>query len=219
MEEKVYIRPRFRKLDNKDFMTFWYSLRDARKINEHGEFVFLRDVEVYQESQIFLIGNGIAGFAIKDDELISVHKNNQKAKESGVKHILPKMVRCAFKYGAKYGDCYGEFLANYYMKSGFIVVAKIEFDSLEDNPATWEYDKFGKPYVYLLMRGVKTVDELDKLASSNKIQGFDAVKDTVPCFPTYEEAEAHRLMIYDAVKDMSYNERLEYVNNLHKNKN
>ena len=211
MEEKFYVKPRFRKLKDNEFMTFWYSLRDARKINEHGEFVFLRDVEVYQNSQNFLLGNGIAGFAIRDDEMISVHKNNQKANDSNVKHILPKLVRCALKNGARYGDCYGEFLANYYMRSGYIAVAKIEFDKLEDNPATWEYQKFGKPDVYLLMRGVKTVEELDRLKANGEIQGFDAVKDSLKYFPSYEAAEQYRLNLYEKVKNLGYKKRLEIV--------
>lgn len=213
MEEKVYVRPRFRKLNENDYMTFWYSLRDARKINEHGEFVFLRDVEVYQKSQCFLLGNGIAGFAIRDGEMISVHKNNKKAQESEVRHILPKLCRCAIKNGAMFCDCYGEWLANYYMKSGYIVAAKIEFDKLEDNPDTWEYHKFGKPNVYLLMRGVKNVEELDRLKANNEIQGFDAVEDAIKYFPSYEAAEEYRAKLYESVKRFGYKKRLEAVKN------
>jgi hypothetical protein len=160
-----------------------------------------------------LIGNGIAGFAIRDEELISVHKNNKKAEESEVRHILPKMVRCAFKYGAKFGDCYGDFLANYYMSSGFIVVAKINFDDLEDNPQKWNYERFGKPNCYLLMRGVKNVAELDRLKKLGEIAGFDAVKDTVPAFKTYEEAEAFRHELYNKIKNFGYKKRLEFVKN------
>ena len=213
MESKIYVKPRFRKLDDKDYMTFWYSLRDARKINEHGEFVFLRDVEVYQRSQNFLLGNGIAGFAIRDGEMISVHKNNQKAKESEVRHILPKLVRCAIKNGALFCDCYGEWLADYYMKSGYIVAAKIEFDKLEDNPVTWEYNKFGKPNVYLLMRGVKNVEELDRLKAAGEIKGFDAVEQSIRFFPSYEAAEEYRAKLYESVKKFGYKKRLQAVIN------
>ena len=214
MEDKVYIKPRLRKLDAKDYETFWRSLRDARKINAHGEFVLLRDIEVYQTSDNFLIGHGIAGFAIKDDEMISVHKNNKKAEETAVRHILPKMVRCAFKHGAKFGDCYGEFLANYYMKSGFIVVGKIKFDTLDDNPATWDYEKFGKPDVYMMMRGVKNVAELDRLKENNALVGFDAVKDSIPTFDTYENAEAYRAELYNKIKVYGYKKRIEIIQNL-----
>lgn len=216
MENKVYIKPRFRKLNDNDFMTFWYSLRDARAINNHGDFVLLRETDVYEDAQNFLIGDGIAGFAIWNDEMISVHKNNKKAAESGVQHILPKMVRCAFKYGALFGDCYGEWLANYYMKSGFIVVGKVEFDTMDNNPVTWKYDKFGKPYIYIMMRGVKTIEELDRLKHENAISGFEAVEGKVPLFKTYEEAEAYRLDLYNKVKNCGYKKRLAYVKSLNK---
>lgn len=216
MENRVYIRPRFRKLNDNEYMDFWCSLRDARLINDHGSFVILRDTEVYQGSQNFLIGHGIAGFAIKDEEMISVHKNNKKAEETEVRHILPKMVRCAFKYGAKFGDCYGEFLANYYMKSGFIAVAVVGFDALDNNPDNWNYEKFGKPNCYLLMRGVKNVAELDRLKENNLLAGFDAVEGRLPTFNTYEEAEEYRAKLYEKVENFGYRKRLLAVRNIQK---
>ncbi len=212
MDNKIYVRPRFRKLKDNEYLIFRNSLKEARKINEHGEFVFLRDVEVYKQSQNFLIGNGIAGFAVKDEELISAHKNNKKAEKSQVKHILPKMVRCAFKYGVKFGDCYGEFLANYYMKSGFIVVAKINFDAPgEFVSPTWNYEKHGRPDVYLMMRGVRTIAELDRLKARNQTQGFDFVQDYVPRFRTYDEAYAFRLELYNQLKCFGYKNRLAKI--------
>lgn len=214
---KIYVRPRFRKLKDNEYYDFWCSLRDAKKINNHGDFVLLRELDVYKESQNFLLGNGIAGFSVCDGELISVHKNNKKAEETNVKHILPKMVRCAFKYGAVFGDCYGEFLANYYMKSGFIVVAKVPFDAFGDNPNNWLFDKFGKPYIYLLMRGVKNIVELDSLRNNNSIQGFDAVKDCIPLIDSPEVAEEYRLKLYNRVKNLSYRNRLKYIQNLRNN--
>lgn len=216
MEIKEYIKPRFRKLKDNEFETFWCSLRDARKINRHGDFVLLRDIEIYKGTQNFLIGNGIAGFAIKDEEMISVHKNNKKAKETAVCHILPKMVRCAFKYGAKYGDCYGEFLANYYMKSGFIVVGKIAFDDLDNNPVDWKFSEFGKPYIYLMMRGVRNVAELDRLKKLNEICGFDAVEKVIPIFKTEDEACEYRSDLYSKISRLGYKKRLEFVQNLSK---
>ena len=205
MEEKTYVRPRFRKLDDRDYKTFWASLRDARKTNKHGDFVLLRDAELYNGAQNFLIGNGIAGFSIYEDELISVHKNNQKAARSGVQHILPKMVRCSFKYGAKFGDCYGEWLANYYMKSGFIVVARIEFDKLADNPVDWKFDTFGKPYIYIMVRGVKNVAELDRLKKLDAIAGFDAVEHNLPTFKTFEDKLPITTFTYEKNADGTFN--------------
>ena len=149
--------------------------------------------------------------------MISVHKNNKKAQKSGVQHILPKMVRCAFKHGAKYGDCYGEWLANYYMKSGFIVIGKVEFDSMDNNPTTWEYDKFGKPFIYIMMRGVRNVAELDKLKQDGALSGFDAVKDNLPLLKSYEEAEEYRSKLYNKVANYGYKKRLAFVQAVNSN--
>ena len=212
--EKEYKRPRFRKLNSNEYLTFWESLRDARKINKHGTFVLLRDLELYKESQNFMIGNGIAGFAIYEDELISVHKHSKKAAASAVKHILPKMVRCAFKYGAKYGDCYGEFLANYYMKSGFIAVAKVPFDSLDDNPTNWDYAQFGKPYIYVMIRGVKNVAELDRLKKQNALAGLEAVQSRLRTFKIFDNAMKFREEVYNKLKVYGYKKRLEIIKNL-----
>lgn len=214
MEEKIYIKPRFRKLKDNEYKSFWCSLRDARKVNKHGDFVLLRDVELYKTTQNFLLGDGIAGFAISDEDLISAHKNNKKAVISEVKHILPKMVRCAFKHGAVYGECYGEFLANYYMKSGFIVVAKIPFDKMSDNPVDWKVSEFGKPDVFVLMRGVKNVDELDRLKARGEVLGLEAVKNKIPIFNSFEEAEEYRAKLYSQIKKYGYKKRLEIVQRL-----
>lgn len=214
MKTVVYKRPRFRKLKPKEFMTFWESLRDARKINNHGPFVLLRDPEVYQESQNFLIGNGIAGFAIHEGEMISVHKNNKKAEVSGVRHILPKMVRCAFKYGARFNDCYGDFLANYYMKSGFIAVARIKYDDLDGEFVNDEMIRFDKPNFYVLIRGVKNVAELDRLKKKNAIVGLNEIKDNIKNFKSVDEAFKYQAELYNKIKIYGYKKRLEIIKNL-----
>ena len=215
MMNKIYVKPRFRKLKPNEYMLFWESLRDARKINNHGPFVLLRDPEVYTKSQNFMIGNGIAGFAISDEgEMISVHKNNKKAEKSGVLHILPKMVRCAFKYGAKFNDCYGDFLVNYYMKSGFIAVAKVKYDDLDGDYQNDEMTRFNKPNFYILIRGVKNVAELDRLKKKGLIQGFDAVKDTIKSFRSAEKAFEFQAELYNKIKIYGYKKRLEIIQNL-----
>jgi len=211
MEKKLYVKPRIRKLNDKEFTLFWESLRDAREINEHGNFVLLRDVELYKESQNFMLGNGIAGYAIYEGELISVHKNNKKAQDVGMRHLLPRIVRSAIKHDARYIDCYGEFLANYYMSNGFVAVAKVEFDALDDNPVTWEYDKFGKPDIYMLVRAVDTVEELDKLSANKEIVSFDDVKDYVKYFDNIDDCLKYSNEMFYKFEGLDYKSRIEYV--------
>ena len=214
MEKKVYVKPRFRKLSDKEFNLFWESLRDAREINENGNFVLLRDVELYRESQNFMLGNGIAGYAIYEGELISVHKNNKKAQDVGIKHLLPRIVRSAIKHDAKYIDCYGEFLANYYMSNGFVAVAKVKFDALDDNPVTWEYDKFGKPDIYMLVRAVDTVEELDRLSANKEIITFDEIKDYVKFFDNIDDCLDYRNKMFYRLNGLDYKSKIEYLKKL-----
>ena len=214
MMNKVYVKPRFRKLKPNEFMTFWESLRDARQINNHGPFVLLRDPEVYKESQNFLIGNGIAGFSIHEGEMISVHKNNEKAEKANVRHILPKMVRCAFKYGARYNDCYGDFLANYYMKSGFIAVAKVKYADLDGDFINEEMIRFDNPTFYILIRGVKNVAELDRLKKKNAIVGLNEVKNSIKQFKSVDSAFEYQAELYNKIKMYGYKKRLEIIKNL-----
>ena len=214
MKNRVYVKPRFRKLKPNEFMTFWESLRDARKINNHGPFVLLRDPEIYKESQNFLIGNGIAGFSIHEGEMISVHKNNEKAEKANVRHILPKMVRCAFKYGARYNDCYGDFLANYYMKSGFIAVAKVKYADLDGDFINEEMIRFDNPTFYILIRGVKTVAELDRLKKKNAIAGLNEVKNSIKQFKSVDAAFEYQAELYNKIKMYGYKKRLEIIKNL-----
>ena len=214
MMNKVYVKPRFRKLKPNEFMTFWESLRDARQINNHGPFVLLRDPEVYKESQNFLIGNGIAGFSIHEGDMISVHKNNEKAEKANVRHILPKMVRCAFKYGARYNDCYGDFLANYYMKSGFIAVAKVKYADLDGDFINEEMIRFDNPTFYILIRGVKNVAELDRLKKKNAIAGLNEVKNSIKQFKSVDAAFEYQAELYDKIKMYGYKKRLEIIKNL-----
>lgn len=214
MMNKVYVKPRFRKLKPNEYMTFWESLRDARKINNHGPFVLLRDPEVYKESQNFLIGNGIAGFSIHEGEMISVHKNNYKAEKANVRHILPKMVRCAFKYGARFNDCYGDFLANYYMKSGFIAVAKVKYADLDGDFINSEMIRFDNPTFYILIRGVKNVAELDRLKKKNAIVGLNEVKNSIKQFKSVEKAFEYQAELYNKIKIYGYKKRLEIIKNL-----
>ena len=214
MMNKVYVKPRFRKLKPNEFMTFWESLRDARQINNHGPFVLLRDPEVYKESQNFLIGNGIAGFAIHEGEMISVHKNNNKAEKANVRHILPKMVRCAFKYGARFNDCYGDFLANYYMKSGFIAVAKVKYSDLDGEFINAEMVRFDNPTFYILIRGVKNVAELDRLKKKNAIVGLNEVKNSIKQFKSVDKAFEYQAELYNKIKIYGYKKRLEIIKNL-----
>jgi hypothetical protein len=61
------------------------------------------------------------------------------------------------------------------------------------------------------MRGVRNVDELDRLKRKNEICGFDDVKDHVKFFESHEDAENYRIETYNKVKMCGYKKRIEYI--------
>lgn len=203
---------KIKKLRKKDYIKFYNSLKDARNNNSHGIYVLLRDPEVYKYTQNFLMGNAIAGFAIEPNgELISIHKNTTKANSAKVSHVLPLLVKTAFKHGADRGDCYGDFLASYYASCGFLPVAIVPFDSLDDNPATWDTSKFGKPNCYILARAVKNNNELKKLKKSNKLLNLSEIEPYVKRFSNYEDALKYRDNLLTLFKGVNYLTIVDYI--------
>lgn len=203
---------KIKKLKQKDYLEFYESLKRSREQNNHGLFVLLRNPEEYKYTKNFLMQHSIGGFAITPDgEFISVHKNNALAKIYNAKHILPDLVKTAFKNGAMKGDCYGEFLANYYMQCGFIVVAKVPFDKVYDNPKNWDYNTFGKPYVYILAKAVFDNTEYKRLINNNAFADFCAIEPFIKEIKNYDHALEYRDNLLEKFKNMSYNQIIEYI--------
>lgn len=203
---------KIKKLKQKDYLEFYESLKRSREQNNHGLFVLLRNPEEYKYTKNFLMQHSIGGFAITPGgEFISVHKNNALAKVYNAKHILPDLVKSAFKNGAVKGDCYGEFLANYYMQCGFIVVAKVPFDKVYDNPKNWDYNTFGKPYVYILAKAVFDNAEYKRLINNNAFADFCAIEPFIKEIKNYDHALEYRDNLLEKFKNMSYNQIIEYI--------
>lgn len=203
---------KIKKLKQKDYLEFYESLKRSREQNNHGLFVLLRNPEEYKYTKNFLMQHSIGGFAITPDgEFISVHKNNALAKIYNAKHILPDLVKTAFKNGAVKGDCYGEFLANYYMQCGFIVVAKVPFDKVYDNPKNWDYNTFGKPYVFILAKAVFDNTEYKRLINNNAFADFCAIEPFIKEIKNYDHALEYRDNLLEKFKNMSYNQIIEYI--------
>lgn len=203
---------KIKKLKQKDYLEFYESLKRSREQNNHGLFVLLRNPEEYKYTKNFLMQHSIGGFAITPGgEFISVHKNNALAKVYNAKHILPDLVKSAFKNGAVKGDCYGEFLANYYMQCGFIVVAKVPFDKVYDNPKNWDYNTFGKPYVFILAKAVFDNAEYKRLINNNAFADFCAIEPFIKEIKNYDHALEYRDNLLEKFKNMSYNQIIEYI--------
>lgn len=204
---------KFRKLKSNEYELFYNSLKAAREANYYGLHVILKDKESYKHCKNFLLGDGIAGFAIDGGEFISAHKNPAKAQEFGVGRVLPEMVDLAFKNGANRGDCYDDFLADYYMSCGFMVVAAVPFNDVYDNPENWDSAKFGKPNVYLFARAILNKKELLRLKESGKLLRFADIKPYIKTVQDYDDAILYRDNLLEKFKGLSYDKIVELIKN------
>ena len=149
---------KFELLDNDEYPRFYKSLHDARLVNKHGCFVSLDTPKAYASQKNFLLDDGVAGFSLSNGDLVAVHKNPVLAKQKGYKHVAEEIMLVAISNGAITLDCYGDFLANLYMQSGFIPTGKMKFNK-EYNPE-WDIETYGEPDVIAMCRAVQNVDEL-----------------------------------------------------------
>lgn len=202
---------KFRKLKSNEYELFYNSLKAAREANYYGLHVILKDKESYKHCKNFLLGDGIAGFSIDGGEFISAHKNPIKAAECGVGRVLPEMVKLAFKNGATKGDCYDDFLADYYMRCGFMVVAAVPFNDVYDNPENWDSAKFGKPNVYLFARAISDNKELLALKQSGELLRFADIKPYIKTIQDYDDAILYRDNLLKKFNGLSYGQIVELI--------
>ena len=105
----------FKELKKEESYDFFKSLLVAKEINKHGCFVDLGELKDYYNQRNFLLEGGVAGYSIKDGNLVGVHKNPELAKQKGYGKISGMLLLSALENGANTVDCYGEFLTNMYM--------------------------------------------------------------------------------------------------------
>lgn len=202
---------KFELLDKNEYFRFYKSLRDARLVNKHGCFVSLDTPEAYFSQQNFLLDDGVAGFSLTNGDLVAVHKNPKLAKQKGYNHVFDEIMLVAISNGAITLDCYGDFLANMYMQSGFIPTGKMKFNK-EYNP-DWDSEIHGEPDVIAMCRAVQNVDELLYLRESNQMLTYSKIKDFLPEFNDYIKMLAQRNKLFEELKfkNLSYKQVCDFI--------
>ena len=109
-------------------------------------------------------------------------------------------------------------LYNTYMKNKIYVRSrfrKLSEDDLGFCSENWKFDMFGKPDIYIMVRGVKCCRTW-QAEKQNDLQGLDVVIDKIPTLSSFEEVLLYREEIYDKVKKYGYKKRLEIIQNSYK---
>ena len=155
----------------------------TRTASEHpmGSAVEVKDASFYDDpdTKLFLAPDNLTGVAVTSyGDLVSVFKH-PTSKEK----ILPILEEAA-EY-ARTLDAYdiNGFLPTLYSKVGFRPVARIAFDS-EFVPKTWPYDLAGTPDVVLMVKDPEGLSGAPEIGD----EGYNAIRDQVPMYATYDEA-------------------------------
>lgn len=201
----------FKELKKDEYFKFFESLFEAKITNKRGCFVDLYEAIEYKNQKNFILDDGVAGYSIKDGNLVGVHKNPVKAKEKGYGKISDILLLSALKNGADVVDCYGDFLVNMYMQYGFIPVGMMKFDKSYNE--TWDEQKFGLPDVVALCRAVRNEDEIKELRASSKMLTFSQVKNRIPRFDNYERMLQDRDDVFYQIAEnnLSYKQTTEWL--------
>ena len=201
----------FKELKKEECIKFFRSLREAKEINRHGCFVDLDSLENYYHQKNYLLDEGVAGYSIKNGNLVGVHKNPVLAREKGYGKISGMLLLSALENGANTVDCYGEFLVNMYMRYGFVPVGMMRFD-LSYNE-TWDVEKFGLPDVVALCRAVRNEEEIMDLRKTSKLLTFSQVKNRIPRFDSYEKMLQDRDEVFYQIAEnnLSYEQTTEWL--------
>jgi len=130
----------------KQFTDFSNAMNNVKK--EHREYLTWYSWEEYKNEgvRLYLAEDGSTGYGItKDGTLISLFSVEGK-------HNGAKAIRSAIENGATNLECFDGKLPTIYSRYGFTVVERYSWDdSLA--PATWNYEKFGKPDFVVMKKG------------------------------------------------------------------
>lgn len=205
------MKKEFKQLKREEYLKFFKSLFEAKILNKRGCFVDLYEEHEYIEQKNFLLDDGVAGYSIRNGDLVGVHKNPKLAKEKGYGKISGMLLLSALKNGANTVDCYGDYLVNMYMEYGFIPVGKMKFDKSYND--TWDDEKFGLPDVVAMCRAVTSEEEIEELKKSSQMLNYEQVKNRIPIFDDYNAMLRDRNDVFYqiSINNLSYKDSTNWL--------
>ena len=166
---------------------FFAGVERAAREHKFGAAVQVKGPEFYSDpgTKLWLTPDDTAGAAVTaDGDLVSVFK--VPGSKQSMTPILADASEVAITLD---GFDINGVLPDLYAKHGWRPVARVRFNT-EYAPEGWSYDLAGKPDVVLMVRdkaGVVPWSVPDKAQG-----GYAAVKDSVPVFDDWDEADAFR---------------------------
>jgi hypothetical protein len=123
----------------------------AAKTGKYGAAVTAYPVDEYISTRLFLAPDGLSGFALKGDDIVSLFKH-PASKADGV---AATTLALATEQGGRRLDAFDTQLPRMYSKSGFAAVARLKWND-EHKPLGWDYATYadyndGRPDVVFMV--------------------------------------------------------------------
>ena len=129
----------FHELNASGAQRFHDAISAAKQSSKFGASVHAYPAADYAHLRTFLTPDGKAGFALKDGDIVSAFKNNEKQAD---KFTIPALA-LATQEGGNRLDAFDTVLPRIYSDSGFRAVARLPFSD-EYKPDGWNYQTFAK---------------------------------------------------------------------------
>ena len=112
-------------------------INDSKQDNRFGASVYVYPEGEYQDMRLFVTKDGMAGFALKGDDIVSAFKS-PKSTDRGVAF---SMIRMAVAIGGRRLDAFDTVLPSIYSVSGFKAVSRMRWND-EYKPDDWNKEVF-----------------------------------------------------------------------------
>ena len=138
-EENGYDAPDFHELTRGKAAARLYSrlINDSKQGNRFGASVYVYPAEDYEGMRLFVTKDGMAGFALKGDDIVSAFKS-PKSNDRGVAF---SMVRMGVALGGRRLDAFDTVLPSIYSVSGFRAIARMRWND-DYAPDDWSKETF-----------------------------------------------------------------------------
>ena len=123
--EKAAITPlEFHELGKGGDKVFHEAIISAKNASKFGAAVTAYPAEDYDKMRLFLTGDGMVGFALDGNDIVSVFKHP----DSDARHAAASILPFAIEQGGRRLDCFDTELPRIYSTADFKAVARFAFD-------------------------------------------------------------------------------------------
>ena len=129
--------PDFYEISGKDADVFEQAIQASKNASRFGASVYVYPVEDYSKMRLFLTEDGKSGFALKDDDIVSVFSGSPH------KGSVHSSIQLAVQEGGRRLDAFDTVLGDIYNTNGFQVVGRMKWNE-DYKPDNWDKETFAK---------------------------------------------------------------------------